>query len=56
MYLRALNHHENIIELMCVFLGSNGKDVYLVFEVMETDLHVRNVFTKTSIIFQFIIL
>jgi mitogen-activated protein kinase 15 len=38
MYLRQF-HHVNIIKLYHVFRASNDKDIYLVFEYMEADLH-----------------
>jgi len=40
MYLKALSGHENIIQLLDVYLSGNGNDIYLIFETMETDLHV----------------
>jgi serine/threonine protein kinase len=37
--LRHLVNHENIITIRDVFLGSNNnKDVYIVFDYMDTDL------------------
>jgi mitogen-activated protein kinase 15 len=38
MFLQALNH-ENIIRLLNVLKADNDRDIYLVFEYMETDLH-----------------
>eukprot|EP01027_Heterolobosea_sp_BB2_P011771 GEZU01017106.1.p1 GENE.GEZU01017106.1~~GEZU01017106.1.p1 ORF type:complete len:373 (-),score=176.79 GEZU01017106.1:770-1888(-) len=38
MFLQALDH-ENIIKLINVLKADNDKDIYLVFEYMETDLH-----------------
>ena len=32
-------HHSNIIKLYRVIKSKNNKDLYLVFEFMETDLH-----------------
>ena len=32
-------HHENIVELKQCLKADNDKDIYLVFEYMETDLH-----------------
>ena len=32
-------HHENIIRLVNVHRAENDKDIYLVFDYMETDLH-----------------
>lgn len=40
MYLRQLSGHENIIKLLSIMHANNNKDLYLVFELMETDLHV----------------
>ena len=39
MLLQELNGHENIIPLLNVIKAENDKDIYLVFEYMETDLH-----------------
>ena len=39
MYLQAMTGHENIIKLANVLKAENDKDIYLVFEYMETDLH-----------------
>ena len=39
MLLQELNGHENIISLLNVIKAENEKDIYLVFEYMETDLH-----------------
>ncbi|OMJ67750.1 hypothetical protein SteCoe_35001 [Stentor coeruleus] len=38
MFLQELSH-ENIIRLLNVIRAENDKDIYLVFEFMETDLH-----------------
>lgn len=32
-------HHENIIRLLNVLRAENDKDIYLIFDYMETDLH-----------------
>lgn len=40
MYLQHLNGHENIIRLLSIIRAFNNKDLYLVFDLMETDLHV----------------
>jgi mitogen-activated protein kinase 15 len=40
MYLQHLNGHENIIRLLSIIRAHNNKDLYLVFDLMETDLHV----------------
>lgn len=39
MFLQELNDHENIIKLLNVLKAENDRDLYLVFEYMETDLH-----------------
>ena len=39
MFLQELNNHENIIKLLNIIKAENEKDLYLVFEYMETDLH-----------------
>lgn len=38
MFLQELNH-ENIVRLFNVLKAENDKDIYLVFEYMDTDLH-----------------
>lgn len=38
MFLKQFEH-ENIIKLHQVYRAENDKDVYLVFECMEADLH-----------------
>jgi mitogen-activated protein kinase 15 len=40
MYLEHLNGHENIIRLLGIHRAYNNKDLYLVFDLMETDLHI----------------
>lgn len=42
MLLQELNGHENIIKLLNVIKAENNKDIYLVFEYMEIDLHHVN--------------
>lgn len=39
MFLQELNGHENIVRLLDVIKAENDKDIYLVFDYMETDLH-----------------
>mmetsp|Transcript_32130 Transcript_32130/g.44551 ORF Transcript_32130/g.44551 Transcript_32130/m.44551 type:complete len:375 (+) Transcript_32130:260-1384(+) len=39
MFLQELNNHENIIRLLNVLKAENDRDIYLIFEFMETDLH-----------------
>ena len=37
--LEELNGHENIVRLLNIIKAENNKDIYLVFDYMETDLH-----------------
>jgi len=37
--LREMSHHEHIIRLLSVLKADNDRDIYLIFEYMETDLH-----------------
>jgi mitogen-activated protein kinase 15 len=39
MYLQELGHHDNIIKLLNIIKSENDRDIYLVFNYMETDLH-----------------
>lgn len=39
MFLQELRDHPNIIRLTNVLKAENDRDIYLVFEYMETDLH-----------------
>ena len=39
MFLQELNGHENIIRLQNVIRAENDRDIYLVFDFMDTDLH-----------------
>lgn len=39
MFLQDLNGHDNIIRLRNIIKAVNNKDLYLVFDFMETDLH-----------------
>lgn len=39
MFLQEFGEHPNIIKLLNVIRAQNDKDIYLVFEFMETDLH-----------------
>lgn len=34
-----MNGHENIVRLLNIIKAENNKDLYLVFDFMETDLH-----------------
>ena len=38
-YLQQLSGHDNIIRLRNVLKSENNRDIYLVFDFMETDLH-----------------
>ena len=37
--MQELNNHENIVKLWNVLKADNDRDIYLVFEFMDTDLH-----------------
>uniref|UniRef100_A0A452H5A2 Protein kinase domain-containing protein n=1 Tax=Gopherus agassizii TaxID=38772 RepID=A0A452H5A2_9SAUR len=39
MFLQEFGEHPNIIKLLNVIRAQNDRDIYLVFESMETDLH-----------------
>jgi mitogen-activated protein kinase 15 len=39
MFLQELNGHDNIVSLFNLIKAENNKDLYLVFDFMETDLH-----------------
>ncbi|NXV00193.1 MK15 kinase, partial [Cettia cetti] len=39
MFLQEFGDHPNIIKLLDVIQAENDKDIYLIFESMETDLH-----------------
>jgi mitogen-activated protein kinase 15 len=39
MFLQELSDHENVIQLLNVVKAENDRDVYLIFEHMDTDLH-----------------
>lgn len=39
MFLQDLNGHENVVRLLNVMRAKNDRDIYLVFDYMETDLH-----------------
>ncbi|NXN97441.1 MK15 kinase, partial [Rhinopomastus cyanomelas] len=39
MFLQEFGEHPNIIKLLDVIQAQNNKDIYLIFESMETDLH-----------------
>jgi len=38
-YLQQMDGHENIVQLYNVLKADNDRDIYLIFEYMETDLH-----------------
>jgi len=39
VFLQELYGHENIVKLLNVIRAENDKDIYLIFDFMETDLH-----------------
>jgi len=39
MFLQELNNHENIVRMTNCLKADNDRDIYVVFEYMETDLH-----------------
>ena len=39
IFLQQMEEHENIVKLMKVCKADNNRDIYLVFEYMQTDLH-----------------
>jgi len=39
VFLQQMYEHENVVKLEGVFKADNDRDLYLVFEFMETDLH-----------------
>ena len=39
MFLKEMAGHEHIVSLLNVLKADNDRDIYLVFEHMETDLH-----------------
>jgi mitogen-activated protein kinase 15 len=39
IFLQELNGHPNIVSLLNILRAENNKDIYLVFDFMETDLH-----------------
>lgn len=47
-FLQEFGDHDNIIKLLNVIKADNDKDIYLVFEYMDTDLH--NVIKKGNIL------
>jgi len=42
IYLQDLRDHDNIVTLLDVHKAENDKDIYLVFEYMDADLHMVN--------------
>ena len=38
-FLQQMDGHENIVQLFNVLKADNDRDIYLIFEYMETDLH-----------------
>ena len=39
LYLKQMGEHENVVKLLNVLKAENDRDIYLVFEYLETDLH-----------------
>lgn len=39
VFLQELSDHENIIKLLNIIKAENNKDLYLIFEFMDTDMH-----------------
>lgn len=48
MFLQEFGNHPNIVKLQNILRADNDKDIYLVFEFMDTDLH--NVIKKGGIL------
>lgn len=48
MFLKEFSTHANIVKLLNVLKANNDRDIYLVFEYMDTDLH--NVIKKGDIL------
>lgn len=48
MFLQEFGRHPNVITLHNILRADNDKDIYLVFEYMDTDLH--NVIKKGNIL------
>uniref|UniRef100_A0AC34GW18 Mitogen-activated protein kinase n=1 Tax=Panagrolaimus sp. ES5 TaxID=591445 RepID=A0AC34GW18_9BILA len=48
MFLQEFGRHPNIVKLLNIIRADNDKDIYLVFEFMEADLH--NVIKKMTIL------
>jgi hypothetical protein len=37
--MSELEKHQNLVQLHTVYIGKNNRDIYLVFELCEADLH-----------------
>uniref|UniRef100_A0AC34Q9C9 Mitogen-activated protein kinase n=1 Tax=Panagrolaimus sp. JU765 TaxID=591449 RepID=A0AC34Q9C9_9BILA len=48
MFLQEFGRHPNVVKLLNIIRADNDKDIYLVFEFMEADLH--NVIKKMTIL------
>nr|CAD7443465.1 unnamed protein product [Timema bartmani] len=48
MFLREFGNHPNVVKLHNIYKASNNKDIYLIFEYMDTDLH--NVIKRGNIL------
>jgi len=42
MFLEKMHGHEHIISLRCCLRADNDRDIYLIFDYMETDLHAAS--------------
>ena len=54
MYLKKLKGHDNIIQLLSVIKADNNRDLYLVFDFMESDLHATiraNILTDIHMVY-----
>ena len=49
VFLKEFSDHPNVVKLLNVHRAENDRDLYLVFEFMNTDLHhvIRYVYTRT---------
>ena len=45
MFLQELSGHENIVHLINVLKADNDRDIYIVTDYMESDLHVSSTIT-----------
>ena len=40
MFLQDLEGHTNVIRMITLIKAENNKDLYILFDFMETDLHI----------------